>query len=111
MKREREVSFVDQAFLGQKDSGLHAEVFFLETETSKVVAHTYIEAPGRGDEALSLVMGEIQRKADELQKPIVHEGQPSNKGAVRLFRRTPGYRRKRSLRGPVYVRTFNPAII
>lgn len=104
----KEIAWVDQTFLGQKDSGLHAEICYLETEDDQIVARTYVEAPRRGDEVLGLVMDEIQKMANKLRRPVTHIGDPSNKGAVRLFKRTPGYERKKSLRGPLFLRTFTP---
>ena len=97
-------------FIGEKDSGLYAELL-VTLHDDGLMAQTYIEAPGKGDEIVQLVGERLTALANKSRKKVTHLATPANKGARKLFDRTDGYRRTErhdKHRNPIYEKVFLP---
>ena len=98
-------------FLGQKGGDIYAEVVYKPTSGNCLIAKSYIEAPGKGDELVKQLDKKLQEEANKRGKKIIYQPQPENKGSRLLHARSPGYKKldiKDQFGNPIYEKVFTP---
>jgi len=94
MKEWPQISFGDEKislgkneYIGERAGPLFVMISYKQDDKGRAIAHAYIGARHRGDEAMALLEINLLAKAVELKKPIIHLAYPWNKPSVDLFER------------------------
>lgn len=76
---------------GKRGDSVWVEVDYRVDEEGSIEARGYMEAPGRGDQAMDTLRAMIQTRADALGEDITHVFTAMNKGAKTLIEKNPDY--------------------
>lgn len=82
---------------------------YSQTEGEVIASAAFIEAIGKGDEAMSLLNQEMQNLANRFGRVFVNELTSINEKATKLLDRSEGYERVGEGESLMWVRRFYPA--